>query len=90
MRVIRTRKLTAHLHGSNYLLNKIILLAIKNSLTKHSVISLDKFTVYTPRRNYLLHKMILLVIKKLFTKSNDNNSNKKYIDQSWMPGDYHR
>jgi hypothetical protein len=61
---MRTRKLTAHLRGSDYLLNKIILLVIKNSPTEHSVNSSDKFTAYTPRKNYVLNKMIILVIKK--------------------------
>jgi hypothetical protein len=73
---MRTCKLTAQLCGSNYLLNKIILLVIKNSPKKHFMISSDKFTAYTPRRNYVLNKMILLVIKSLVKYSNGTISNK--------------
>jgi hypothetical protein len=65
--VISTWELTVHGIGSNYFLDKMILLVIKNSLTGDPdalEISTWEFTAHGIGWNYFLDKMILLVTKK--------------------------
>jgi hypothetical protein len=65
--MISTRDLTAHIPGGNYLLNKIILLVIKISLTD------DQDTPVNSTRK-IDH---LQARRDLFTYQFDTNSNKK-------------
>jgi hypothetical protein len=64
--VFSTEKFTAHISVVNYLLNNLILLVIKISLTGDMdapIFSTEKFTAHILRGNYFLNKIIKIVIK---------------------------